>query len=205
MGPRPRRLGAQVAAWRRLSRSRRQRRSVSGRTSSRRCSTRRVRVLGATAHPTAEWIVQFGRNLLMDSEDAGGTAKFRIRDRDSKFTAAFDALVADAGLKVVTSGVRMPWMNSLMERWMQTCRHELLDRTLIWNQSHLLHRPGRDAGRGADLPNRGHAVAVYQEATRPWRRLSGCAARACRPGGPPPGPGGRPAPAPAGTPERGRG
>lgn len=73
--------------------------------------------------------MQFGRNLLMDLEDAGGTAKFLIRDRDSKFTAAFDALVADAGLKVVTSGVRMPWMNSLMERWMQTCRRELLDRT----------------------------------------------------------------------------
>ena len=46
---------------------------------------------------------------------------------------------AGAGIDVVLSGVRMPRMNSIMERWVQTCRHELSDRTLIWNQSHLLH------------------------------------------------------------------
>ncbi|MFE2071093.1 integrase core domain-containing protein, partial [Streptomyces sp. NPDC059467] len=102
-------------------------------------STRRTRILGATAHPTAAWIVQLGRNLLMDLEDAGSRAKFLIRDRDSKFTAAFDALLSDAGLKVATTGIRIPRMNSLMERWIQTCRRELPDRTLIWNQSHLLH------------------------------------------------------------------
>ncbi|MFF7655753.1 integrase core domain-containing protein [Streptomyces sp. NPDC007983] len=102
-------------------------------------TTRRIRVLGATAHPTAEWIVQLGRNLLMDLEDAGSRARFLIRDRDSKFTAAFDALMTDAGLKVVTTGIRIRRMNSLMERWIQTCRRELLDRTLIWNQNHLLH------------------------------------------------------------------
>ncbi|MGO4759004.1 integrase, partial [Streptomyces sp. 2MCAF27] len=102
-------------------------------------TTRRIRILGATAHPTGDWIVQLGRNLLMDLEDAGSRARFLIRDRDSKFTAAFDALMTDAGLKVVTTGIRIPRMNSLVERWIQTCRRELLDRTLIWNQSHLLH------------------------------------------------------------------
>ena len=83
--------------------------------------------------------MQLGRNLLMDLEDAGSRAQFLIRDRDSKFTTAFDALMTDAGMKVVTTGIRIPRMNSLMERWIQTCRTELLDRTLIWNQSHLLH------------------------------------------------------------------
>ncbi|MFE5587144.1 integrase core domain-containing protein [Kitasatospora sp. NPDC056531] len=101
--------------------------------------TRRIRVLGATAHPTAEWVVQLGRNLLMDLEDAGNKARFLIRDRDSKFTASFDALMAHAGLSVVATGIRIPRMNSVMERWIQTCRRELLDRTLIWNQRHLLH------------------------------------------------------------------
>jgi transposase InsO family protein len=43
------------------------------------------------------------------------------------------------GIQVVLSGIRVPRMNSVMERWVQTCRHELLDRTLIWNQHHLLH------------------------------------------------------------------
>jgi transposase InsO family protein len=102
-------------------------------------STRHIRILGATPHSTAQWIVQLGRNLVMDLEDASSRAGFLIRDRDSKFTDAFDALLADAGLKVVTTGIRMPRMNCLMECWIQTCRRELLDRTLIWNQSHLLH------------------------------------------------------------------
>ncbi|WP_223189484.1 integrase core domain-containing protein [Nonomuraea terrae] len=62
-----------------------------------------------------------------------------IRDRDAKFIAAFDAVLADAGVQVVKTGIRIPRMNSIMERWIQTCRRELLDRTLIWNQRHLLH------------------------------------------------------------------
>jgi transposase len=43
------------------------------------------------------------------------------------------------GIEIVTTGIRVPRMNSIMERWVQTCGHELLDRTLIWNQTHLLH------------------------------------------------------------------
>ena len=102
-------------------------------------ASRRIRILGATAHPTAPWVTQAARNLVMDLEDAGCRARFLIRDRDGKFPALFDAVLADAGIEVVLSGVRMPRMNSIMERWVQTCRRELLDRTLIWNQRHLLH------------------------------------------------------------------
>ena len=102
-------------------------------------ATRRIRILGATPHPTASWVVQAARNLVMDLEDAGSRARFLIRDRDGKFPGLFDAVLKDAGIEVVLSGVQMPRMNSIMERWVQTCRHELLDRTLIWNQRHLLH------------------------------------------------------------------
>jgi transposase InsO family protein len=101
-------------------------------------ASRQVRVLGATAHPTASWVAQAAKNLVMDLEDAGCRARFMIRDRDGKFPALFDAVLADAGIEVVPSGIRMPRMNSIMERWVQTCRRELLDRTLIWNQRHLL-------------------------------------------------------------------
>ncbi|MFF2510706.1 integrase core domain-containing protein [Streptomyces sp. NPDC058086] len=75
----------------------------------------------------------------MDLDDAGCQARFLIRDREVKFPHQFDTLLADAGIEVVLSGVQMPRMNSIMERWVQTCRRELLDRTLIRNQRHLLH------------------------------------------------------------------
>jgi transposase InsO family protein len=101
--------------------------------------TRRIRVLGATAHPTASWVVQVAKNLVMDLEDADCRARFLIRDRDGKFPELFDAVLADAGIEVVLTGIRMPRMNAMMERWVQTCRRELLDRTLIWIQRHLLH------------------------------------------------------------------
>jgi transposase len=102
-------------------------------------ASRRIRILGATAHPAASWVAQAARNLVMDLEDAGCRAQFLIRDRDGKFPGLFGVILADAGIDVVLSGVRMPRMHSIMERWVQTCRHELLDRTLIWNQPHLLH------------------------------------------------------------------
>jgi len=62
-----------------------------------------------------------------------------IRDRDGKFPGLFDAVLKDAGIEIVLSGVQMPRMNAVMEQWVQTCRRELLDRTLIWNQRHLLY------------------------------------------------------------------
>ncbi|ROP41839.1 integrase core domain-containing protein [Saccharothrix texasensis] len=102
-------------------------------------ASRRIRVLGATAHPTASWVTQAARNLAMDLDDASRHARFLIRDRDGKFPALFDAVLADAGIQVVRSGVRIPRMNAIMERWIQSCRRELLDRTLIWNHQHLLH------------------------------------------------------------------
>ena len=72
----------------------------------------------------------------MDLDDAGCRARFLIRDRDGKFPGLSGAILAGAGIDVALSGVRMPRMNSIIKRWVQTCRHELLDRTLIWNQSH---------------------------------------------------------------------
>jgi transposase InsO family protein len=102
-------------------------------------TSRRIRILGATPHPTAAWVTQAARNLVMDIEDAACRVKYLIRDRDGKYPALFDAILANAGVKVVLSGVQVPRMNAVMERWVRTCRRELLDRMLIWNQRHLLH------------------------------------------------------------------
>jgi transposase InsO family protein len=102
-------------------------------------ATRRIRVLGATPHPSSSWVAQAAKNLIMELELSGARVRFLIRDRDGKFPGIFEAVLEDAGIKIVLSGIQMPRMNSIMERWVQTCRHELLDRTLIWNQRHLLH------------------------------------------------------------------
>ncbi|GHJ11272.1 hypothetical protein TPA0907_56390 [Micromonospora humidisoli] len=94
-------------------------------------ATRRIRILGATAHPTAAWVAQIARNLVMDLEDAGCPVKYLIRDRDGKYPAAFDTILTGAGITVVRTGVRIPRMNAIMERWVRTCRHELRRRPAV--------------------------------------------------------------------------
>jgi putative transposase len=102
-------------------------------------ATRRIRILGAAAHPAGAWVTQAARNLVMDLEDAGSRARFLTRDRDGKYPGLPGTVLKDAGTEVVLSGVQMPRMNAVMERWVLTCRRELPGRTLIWNQRHLLH------------------------------------------------------------------
>jgi putative transposase len=75
----------------------------------------------------------------MDLQDAGATVKYLVRDRDRKYTAAFDAVVEDEGITIVKTGIRAPRMNAITERWVRSCRAELLDRTLIVNRTHLMH------------------------------------------------------------------
>jgi putative transposase len=67
-------------------------------------ATHRIRILGATAHPTAAWTTQMARNLVMDLQDTGTTVKYLIRDRDSRYTAAFDAVLADSGTTITKTG-----------------------------------------------------------------------------------------------------
>ena len=120
-------------------------------------ATRRVRILGATTHPTKARVTQIVRNLAMDLQDAGSRARFLIRDRDCEYSALVDTILADTGITVVLGGVRMPRMNAIMERCIQTCRRELLDRTLVWNQVHLLHALRHyEQHYNEHRPHRGH-------------------------------------------------
>ena len=100
-------------------------------------ATRRIRILGVTLHPTGAWTSQQARNLIMDLGEQAHRVKFMIRDRGSTYTAAFDEVLADAGIRTVLCNVRTPRMNAIAERWIGGCRRELLDRTLIWNENHL--------------------------------------------------------------------
>jgi len=148
-------------------------------------ATRRIRILGVTLHPTGEWTAQQARNLIMDLGEQTHRVKFMIRDRGSNFTAAFDAVLADAGIRIVLCNVQTPRMNAIAERWIGGCRRELLDRTLIWNQAHLRrilrryethhnrHRPHRSLDSAAPLKPLPEPVDLEQYRVRKQTRAGG--------------------------------
>jgi putative transposase len=102
--------------------------------------TRRVRLAGVTRHPNGPWVVQRARELSMEREreTAEDTMpRFLIRDRDSKFTRAFDDVFAADGIQTIKTPVQAPNANAFAERWVRTVREECLDWMLIWGRRHL--------------------------------------------------------------------
>jgi putative transposase len=102
--------------------------------------TRRVQVLGVTPQPVGEWVAQQARNLVVNLEEGICWSRFVLRDRDTKFTAAFDAVVAAEGIQVLRTPVRAPKANAACESFFATLKTELVH-TRAW--------PTRQAARTA--------------------------------------------------------
>ncbi|MDQ3345101.1 MAG: integrase core domain-containing protein [Chloroflexota bacterium] len=122
--------------------------------------SRRIFVSPSTAHPDSAWVTQQARNLAMELDDRSTAIRFLIRDRDTKFTRAFDEVVRSAGARVILTPVRAPNANAYAERVIETIRAECLDWSLILGRRHLdrtLRTYAEHYNRGR--PHRGLALA----------------------------------------------
>jgi len=147
--------------------------------------TRRVHILGATRHPTGEWVTQQARNFMISMGERADEFRFLVRDRDTKFTASFDAVFADVGIRVLRSPPRAPKGNAYAERWVGTIRRESLDRMLIFSERkrrHVLaecerhyntHRPHRALRQLPPMADAAIEMAYVSEAVRRTEILGG--------------------------------
>lgn len=145
-------------------------------------STRRVFFAGCTANPNGAWVTQQARHLCWRIDDGELQPKVLMRDRDCKFTPAFDEVFGSDSVRVVKTPPRAPRANSFAERWIQSARREALDRILILGERHLQAvmteyvdhynraRPHRGLGLDVPLP---HADLVTERPIARRARLGG--------------------------------
>ena len=101
--------------------------------------TRRVHIAGITAHPSQTWVSQQARQIQWDFQEEECAFTHLIRDNDSKYGAAFDAVFASEGIEVVRTPFRAPRANAYAERWVRSVREECLEQVIVINQSHLAY------------------------------------------------------------------
>ena len=99
--------------------------------------SRVVHLLGVTTNPATAWVTQVARNFASDLEETRRRFRFLIRDRDAKFTASFDVVLASIGIEALRTPVRSPKANAFAERWVRTVREECLDHLLVCSRRHL--------------------------------------------------------------------
>src|SRR3954447_1630930 len=131
------------------------------------------------------WVSQQARNLLMDLPEHEPPFPFLIRDRDAKFTRAFDDVFRAEGIEVIRTPVRAPRAKAHAERWVGSLRRECLDWILIFSRRqleqvvrtyighHNEHRPHRSLEQRPPLAKPPPAERPPSSAIRRRDRLGG--------------------------------
>jgi transposase InsO family protein len=94
---------------------------------------RKILHFNVTRHPSADWVVQ----QLREAFPEAGPYRYVILDRDSKFDPEAITFLKATGLKPKRTSIQSPWQNGIAERWIGSCRRELLDHIVALNQLYL--------------------------------------------------------------------
>jgi transposase len=146
---------------------------------------RRVHLAGVTANPNGAWVTQQARNLTMTLAEQEQRPRFLIRDRDRKFTAAFDEVFRSEAITVIRAPIAAPRAKAHAERWVGSVRRECLDRILIVSGGHLervlheyvahynAHRPHRSLAQHPPIPKPPPLAGNHDRRVRRCDRLGG--------------------------------
>jgi putative transposase len=94
---------------------------------------RRILHFNVTKHPTSSWIVQ----QLREAFPFGSAPRFVIFDRDAKYGLEVPAAVRSLRVNPVRTSFESPWQNGVAERWVGSCRRDLLDHIIAVHERHL--------------------------------------------------------------------
>jgi len=94
---------------------------------------RRILYFHVTRHPTSLWVVQ----QLREAFPYGTAPRFLIFDRDAKYGTEVPTAIRSMKIKCVRTSLRSPWQNGVAERWVQSCRRDMLDHVIALNEAHL--------------------------------------------------------------------
>jgi transposase InsO family protein len=94
---------------------------------------RRIIHVNVTTHPTSRWVTQQLREPFPDDSDPN----YLVLDNDTIFSREVSAAIESFGIKPKRTAYRSPWQNGTAERWVGSCKRELIDPVIVFNEEHL--------------------------------------------------------------------
>ncbi len=104
-----------------------------------RVAQRRIQVVGITSVPNGLWMEQIARSLTLADVGFLSGCRYLLHDRDTKFTAAFDAILKAAGVEPVVLPPYSPNLNAYAERWVRSAKEECLSKLILFGEASLRH------------------------------------------------------------------